>query len=722
MSADVLNAPLAAGDAKTAPPLRWLHSPLLDLLVGCGLWSLPLIALEAFLERKSPSGVAIAFYALALAVNYPHYAATLYRAWARTEDRKRFKNFTLYLTGGLLVALLLVHAAPPLLPWVFTLYVLWSPWHYTGQNYGLAVMLARRNGLTFSKNLRTIYYAVFELSYVALLIGFNTGISNDRLVLSYGLTPGFARGALAVVGVVGFAALVWSVRELVRQKGWRPALPSLLLTATQLVWFLPVAWFAWRGTGLVQARYAAGILAVLHSTQYLWVTSFYAKRDALAAGENRWRGLNYFAVLVVIGIALFIPGPWLASVVFKADFTTSFLAFTALVNLHHFILDGAVWKLREKRLTNLLIDGETAPQEEDRPEKAPSGWRMAFVPAALALIALAGLDQFKFYLGAAANDAGRLARAEALNPRDALISLRLGQAEAAAGNPDRARAALERAVTTNPYDAESQSLLGRLLIEKGDYEAAYAHYRRMIEHLPNDADGLVNFGVLAEQLGRPEEAIPAWERATKLDPNQPLALVRLGDIYFRTNRPSDATRSYEKALLLYPPESINNPAAAGEVAALATKIGDGYVRQNDAQRADAYYRQAAELAGRARLGPLQSTALVRRAETLAAANQTAAAALLYQQALAVDADLPDRQAEGIDWYNYAAFLHESKAPDDLAYAACLKAGGLTEKAAPEIIKPIRELREKLEKKLGSKAAEVRGKSAETLKKAQSWQP
>lgn len=721
MSAEVMNAPLAAGDAKTAQPLRWLHNAPLDLLVGCGLWSIPLIALESFAETKSRTAVALAFYALALIINYPHYAATLHRAWARTEDRNRFRNFTLYLSGGLLVALLLVHAWPPLLPWAFTLYVFWSPWHYTGQNYGLAVMFARRNGLTFSKRLRTMYYAVFELSFVALLVGFNTGRSADRLVLSYGLTQGFARNALSVIGVCLLLVLAWSVRELVRQKGWRPALPTLLITATQLVWFLPVAWFAWRGVGVTSARYSAGILAILHSTQYLWVTSFYAKRDALAAGESRWRGLSYFAVLVVVGIALFIPGPWLASVAFKADFTTSFLAFTALVNLHHFILDGVVWKLREKRLTNLLIEAE-APEAADGIEAPPSGWRLAFVPAAIVLLALAGLDQFKFYLGASASDPSRLARAEALNPRDALISLRLGQAEAAAGNPDRARAALERAVATNPYDGESQSLLGQILIEKGDYQAAYVHYRRMVECLPDNPDGLVNFGVLADQLGNTKEAILVWERATQIDPNQPLALIRLGDAYFRSNRPADATRSYEKALLLYPEESLTNPAAAGEVVTLVTKIGDGYVKQNDAQKADGYYRQAAELAGRAKLGTLQCTALVRRAETLAAANQTVAAALLYQQALAVEATLPDRQAEGIDWFNYGAFLSESGAAPELSYAACLKSEQLIGTSSEELAKPVRALKEKLEKKLGPKAAEVRGNLDATVQKAQSWQP
>ena len=40
----------------------------------------------------------------------------------------------------------LVHL-PALGTFLVTLYLTWSPWHYTGQNYGLAVMFLRRSGV-----------------------------------------------------------------------------------------------------------------------------------------------------------------------------------------------------------------------------------------------------------------------------------------------------------------------------------------------------------------------------------------------------------------------------------------------------------------------------------------------------------------------------------------------------------------------------------------------
>ncbi len=132
-------------------------------------------------------------------------------------------------------------------------------------------------------------------------------------------------------------------------------IPSLTLFSSQFLWFLlPAAISLLQDLDIPQNRYSTGVLAVMHSAQYLWITSYYARREA--SGEPRdeersqWRPFAYFGVLIVGGIALFVPGPWLASRALHHDFTASFLIFTALVNIHHFILDGAIWKLRDGRI------------------------------------------------------------------------------------------------------------------------------------------------------------------------------------------------------------------------------------------------------------------------------------------------------------------------------------------------------------------------------------
>src|SRR5882724_388599 len=95
-------------DTSTAVQGRapWLHGPVLDLLIGCGAWSLPLLSLTFFFQRQNAATVTFAFYVLALVCNNPHYMATIYRAYGTPTDFNRFRFFTIYVTA--LVALTIV--------------------------------------------------------------------------------------------------------------------------------------------------------------------------------------------------------------------------------------------------------------------------------------------------------------------------------------------------------------------------------------------------------------------------------------------------------------------------------------------------------------------------------------------------------------------------------------------------------------------------------------
>ena len=85
----------------------------------------------------------------------------------------------------------------------------------------------------------------------------------------------------------------------------------------------------------------------MHSAQYLWITQYFARREQGAA----WAASRYWAAVVLGGLALFLPVPWLASYGAHVDFTASVLIVTAVVNLHHFMIDGVVWKLRDPRVS-----------------------------------------------------------------------------------------------------------------------------------------------------------------------------------------------------------------------------------------------------------------------------------------------------------------------------------------------------------------------------------
>ena len=132
--------------APSAPPRSlWISRPWIDLAIGCAGWSLPLLAIAYQLTGPAALALSTTFYSLALVVNYPHYMATVYRAYAGGEWR-RYPAYTVWATIALVAIGAAAHVETTLIPILFTAYVMWSPWHYSGQNYGLMIMFAKRGG------------------------------------------------------------------------------------------------------------------------------------------------------------------------------------------------------------------------------------------------------------------------------------------------------------------------------------------------------------------------------------------------------------------------------------------------------------------------------------------------------------------------------------------------------------------------------------------------
>src|SRR5580704_8584817 len=259
----------------TAPASPWIYSPWLDFIVGCGAWSAPLLLISYFSIASSARAWSVAFYALALFFNYPHYMATIYRAYHREEDFHKYRIFTVHITALIVLTLVLAHSWVRILPWIFTIYLTWSPWHYSGQNYGLFMMFARRAGANPGKAARRALYGAFIVSYLLLFLEFHAGTSTDPLFISLGIPPLVARWGQYGLGAVFVGLSTYSLSQLVRAIGWRKLLPCLTLFSSQFLWFLlPAAMSLFKGMEIPQSRYSSGVLAVMHAAQYLWITSY----------------------------------------------------------------------------------------------------------------------------------------------------------------------------------------------------------------------------------------------------------------------------------------------------------------------------------------------------------------------------------------------------------------------------------------------------------------
>ena len=722
-----VESPGDGNSTKLSAP--WIYRPSLDLLIGCGAWSGPLLVLTNYVSPRSSTAWSFTFYFLALLLNYPHFMATVYRAYHSYDEFTKYRYFTVHIALLLACAGLIAHLWYPLLPWIFTLYICWSPWHYTGQNFGLLMMFTRRAGLTPYEGERQALHLSFIASYLMLLFSFHTGRSGDPLIISLGLPAKFTLPVRAALGLFFLASSSWALISLARRSSWKALTPAATLVSTQFLWFLlPAVIELVTRQGVPQTRYSSGILAVMHSAQYLWITSYYQTKEARAEGKTSWSFAHYVLTLIAGGIALFIPGPWVVSRVFHADFATSFLTFTALVNLHHFILDGAIWKLRDSGIAALLLGNRDEAKETVISEGGlasvfrwisgkGTGARAVRVSVVVALLFWGAMDQLHFYWSNVSANLSSLERAARLNPDDSAVQTRLARAADQAGQRDVALRALQSAAEINPDNIGLQEAYAHGLLVAGLDADAYALYQKLLARAPQNANALVNYGVLAEKLGHPGEAIDSWQRAVAADPTQTNAQLYLAQALEFSGESQASARHYRAYLKEVAKNPADHPGEGATVVSALIKVADADARAQKFADALTGYRAAASFAQKLKDPGLHSLALVHAADAHERAGSSGDAAQLIQQALMVDETEGTPQTAGTDWYSYGQFLRRHNQPERLIYACFYRAQDLlSTHPGKELDAAAAELRD-VTKQLGTRAHGLNGQISRLLSEA-----
>ena len=528
-------------EAAKARPSPWLFGPAPDLLLGCGalyaLLFLGFLAAGAQLRALQPG---LLFPLLVLLAGTPHYGATLVRVYEKRRDRRAYVVFSLWATLAV-VALFVVS-----LWWgaaaVFfvTLYLTWSPWHYTGQNYGLAVMFLRRGGVDLEPGLKRWIYASFLLSYALVFLILHTADvgAND---LPYGYPELSAR--FQPLGIPG-AWTAWLAPLLIganlvalgraafglRGGSRRALVPAGLLALSQILWFsLP---YGLEATGVHVASEALRWdmrthyflwIAAAHSTQYLWVTAYYARQS----GE--WHGqLQNYAKALAAGAAA-----WTIPVLLFGTHTGGPLAFdaglgllvAAAVNVHHFILDGAIWKLRGPIAQILIRSDSVATEAVGRPRGRVLRrlvWAGCFAALALSVGAVVVEQRIRAALERRDFEVVRAGAAQlrAVGRESGSLQLALGNALLAARRTAEARERYRRGQELLP-NAPADLLLAATYEQEGDWRRAVEQYEgALAKPLPERerTRALALAGRAWQQLGDEERALARLEEALARDP------------------------------------------------------------------------------------------------------------------------------------------------------------------------------------------------------------
>src|SRR5215472_18340285 len=138
-----------------------------DTLIIGGLSIVTWIALLVFYHSADTQPIYWFALVLSLVVNYPHFSATVYRLYQSPDNVRQFPVTAVGLPLILFGAVGASFWQPNVIaPYFLMLFLLWSPYHYSGQTIGLTMIYARRAGFPIGRRERMALSAFVFSAFV----------------------------------------------------------------------------------------------------------------------------------------------------------------------------------------------------------------------------------------------------------------------------------------------------------------------------------------------------------------------------------------------------------------------------------------------------------------------------------------------------------------------------------------------------------------------------
>lgn len=233
-------------------------------------------------------------------------------------------------------------------------------WHYTGQAWGMTASFLYISGIRANKTERGLircgYYALLVRHLLGAMLTIGTdpqyitaSIWEEHLPLIYLLYQLWTVIVLLTIllGVVGF------IRIRIRT-GTSPPVRSYC------PWVAIYFWYALAGVypGLTP------LLQIFHALQYLIFplrveVNRFLSRKSVTETRAILHGAAYYLVLVIVGLTV-LEGPKISRMWGDTNYALQSLI-VSVVNIHHYLIDGVIWKLRNPEVRKTLFAHLTPP-------------------------------------------------------------------------------------------------------------------------------------------------------------------------------------------------------------------------------------------------------------------------------------------------------------------------------------------------------------------------
>jgi hypothetical protein len=321
-------------------------SPAIDTLCIGGLSIAATVGLLAFgpvpLDKHLPPLVP---YLLTVGITWPHFLSSYRLLYATRESVVTYRWAAVYFPLALgAFGLFAVAMSPATAVYVNLLSLvagLYLARHYTGQTWGMMASFSHIEGVAFAPAERRVCQLALDL-----IMGWHLVWAAAR---GLAFAPSLAPYALAVdahVDPLGILALLVGATGLGMYARRTRRLPARVVVPF-------VALFGWYAL-LRRDPTSLVIVQSAHALQYL---IFPLRIDETRGGHvaqsvGGARALGWLAVTAALGLAVFAGVPALFRLCYRdaggaGDLSDAFLSvFVSFVNIHHYFIDGCLYKLR----------------------------------------------------------------------------------------------------------------------------------------------------------------------------------------------------------------------------------------------------------------------------------------------------------------------------------------------------------------------------------------
>jgi len=334
----------------SAAPKPAITRPELDAWLAGGLSLMALTVLGVLAVTTAPDLVNAKFLWLNAVINGPHFLVSYRLLYASKENARRYPWASLWLPLLLVTwgaVSLGLSARNPDWSWgldaLFAVNAVYLSLHYTGQAWGMVSTFSQLEGVRFAPAERTllrIFLRGMAVWHVHWLLRQTVWMPRpEDAGLAHGLEA--AVNAFAAVSLVVGVAILWRASSRSdRRLPVRVAVPYLALHAWYLLLFLHPGALFW--------------VQLAHALQYLpFPLRVELNRQAVHADGVRRTAVSMAWVLGA-GVLVFAGLPWLSHAAGPLA-RSGWEVAVALINIHHYFIDGCIWHIRNPVVSEELF-------------------------------------------------------------------------------------------------------------------------------------------------------------------------------------------------------------------------------------------------------------------------------------------------------------------------------------------------------------------------------